>query len=76
MSPDEKPSASSPLSSPASDLEAAASAKERGAIRDLLAFMGENKKWWLTPIIVVLLLLGCLLLLASSGAAPFLYPLF
>ena len=57
-------------------LEAAASAKERGAFRDLLAFMGENKKWWLLPIIIVLALIGALLILASTGAAPFIYPLF
>ena len=57
-------------------LEAAASGSERGTFRDLLAFMGENKKWWLLPILIVLGLLGALLLLASTGAAPFLYPLF
>ncbi len=61
---------------PANALEAAASGAERGTFRDLLAFMGENKKWWLLPILIVLGLLGALLLLASTGAAPFLYPLF
>ena len=61
---------------PATSLEAAANAKERGALRDLLAFMGENKKWWLLPIVIVLVLIGALLLLASTGAAPFIYPLF
>lgn len=61
---------------PATQLEAAATARERGAIRDLLAFMGENKKWWLLPILIVLALIGALLLLAGTGAAPFLYPLF
>jgi len=63
-------------SAPATQLEAAATARERGAIRDLLAFMGENKKWWLLPILIVLALIGALLLLAGTGAAPFLYPLF
>ena len=27
-----------------------------GVVRELVAFIRENKKWWLTPIIVVLLL--------------------
>ena len=62
--------------SPEQSLEAAAAQKERGALRDLLAFMGENKKWWLLPIIIVLVVIGALLILAGTGAAPFLYPLF
>jgi hypothetical protein len=70
------PAKSAEPSSPATQLEVAATAPGRGAIRDLLAFMGENKKWWLLPIVIVLVLIGALLLLAGTGAAPFLYPLF
>lgn len=75
MTPDvtEKPAETT---DPAKALETAASGAERGVIRDLFAFMGENKKWWLLPILIVLGLLGALLLLAGTGAAPFLYPLF
>lgn len=65
-----------PATDAAQALEVAASARERGAFRDLLAFMAENKKWWLLPILIVLVLIGALLLLAGTGAAPFLYPLF
>ena len=71
------PQDESPVASPAADrLEAAADAKDRGVLRELFAFMAENKKWWLIPILVVLLLIAGLLVLASTGAAPFIYPLF
>jgi hypothetical protein len=47
-----------------------------GVLRELWAFMRQNKKWWITPIVALLLLLGALMILAGSSAAPFLYPLF
>ena len=47
-----------------------------GVVRELVAFIRENKKWWLTPIIVVLLLFGVLLVLGGTAAAPFIYTLF
>ncbi len=46
-------------------------------LRDLWAFMRENKKFWLAPIIVVMVLLGGLIILAQGSAvAPFIYTLF
>jgi hypothetical protein len=46
-------------------------------LRDLLAFMKEEKKFWLAPAIVVLLLVGILVILAQfSAIAPFIYTLF
>jgi hypothetical protein len=75
MAPD-APEDPAPATDAAKTLEVAASAPDRGTFRDLLAFLGENKKWWLLPILLVLALVGALLLLAGTGAAPFLYPLF
>ncbi len=46
-------------------------------LRDLWAFMRENKKFWLAPIIVIMVLLGGLIILAQGSAvAPFIYTLF
>ena len=60
----------------ASVFEAASTARPRGAVSDLWAFLRENKKWWLLPILLLLLLLGGLLLLSGTAAAPFIYTLF
>ncbi len=46
-------------------------------LRDLWAFMKEEKKFWLAPAIVVLLIVGVLVILAQfSAVAPFIYTLF
>ena len=37
-------------------------------LKDLWAFMRENKKFWLAPIIVVMVLLGGLIILAQGSA--------
>ncbi len=58
------------------EFAAQAQAEERGLVRELAAFLRDNKKWWLAPILVVLLLVGVLLVLASTAAAPLIYPLF
>lgn len=50
--------------------------QNRSFLRDLLAFMVENKKWWLVPVVVVLLVLGALVALGGTSAAPFIYTLF
>lgn len=50
--------------------------KEPGLLRDLFAFMRQNKKWWLVPIVVVLVLMGALIILGGTGAAPFIYSFF
>ena len=46
-------------------------------IRELLAFLVENKKWWIAPIVILLLALSVLLVLTEGSAlAPFIYALF
>ena len=47
-----------------------------GTVRELIAFLRENKKWWLAPIILAMLLLALTAYLSSSAAAPFIYSLF
>lgn len=56
--------------------QAAADTRERGLVRDLFAFLKENKKWWVLPIVVTMLLLAVAAWLSSSAAAPFIYTLF
>jgi hypothetical protein len=50
--------------------------KNPSFFRELIQFMGQNKKWWLIPIVVVLVLMGALLILGGTAAAPFIYTLF
>jgi len=46
-------------------------------IKDITAFIRQERKWWMIPLIAVLLIVGTLLVFAtSSPLAPFLYPLF
>ena len=46
-------------------------------VREVLAFLKEEKKYWMAPIVLVLLLFGFLLVFAESSAlAPFIYTLF
>lgn len=51
-------------------------AKNASLVREILGFLGENKKWWLLPVMGMLLLLGLLVLLSTTAAAPFIYTLF
>jgi hypothetical protein len=47
------------------------------SIKDLWAYLRQNKKWWLTPLIIVLLLIGFLLVIGGSSVlSPFIYSLF
>ena len=50
--------------------------KNPGVLRDLIAFLMQNKKWWLVPVVIVTLLVGALIVLGSTVAAPFIYTLF
>jgi Family of unknown function (DUF5989) len=61
---------------PPKDALAGAAGYRPGLVRELFAFILDNKKWWLIPILVVLLVLGLLVVLSSSGLAPFLYTVF
>jgi len=46
-------------------------------IKELWAFLRQNKKLWLLPIIMVMVMLGGLLVLAQGSImAPFIYTLF
>ncbi len=46
-------------------------------LRQVVAFVGQEKKYWFAPILIVLVLFGLLLVFAQSSAlAPFIYTLF
>ncbi len=46
-------------------------------VKELCAFLWQNKLWWMVPIVLVFLLLGVLVLFAQSSAVvPFIYTLF
>jgi hypothetical protein len=60
----------------ADDFTRKASEPRVGLMRELVAFMAENKKWWLAPILISILVLGALVMLGGTAAAPFIYPLF
>ena len=46
-------------------------------VRELMAFLWENKLWWMMPIVIILLLLGVLIAFTSSSSVvPFIYTLF
>ena len=48
-----------------------------GILRDLVAFVFENKKFWLLPILAVTLILAVIIILSSNAAiAPLIYTLF
>jgi Family of unknown function (DUF5989) len=53
-----------------------AEAQNHSLVGDMIAFLGQNKKWWLLPILVAFLLIGVTVLLAPTAAAPFIYPFF
>jgi hypothetical protein len=50
--------------------------KNTSLAREILGFLGANKKWWLLPVMGMLLVLGALVLLSTTAAAPFIYTLF
>ena len=46
-------------------------------LRQLFAFLWQERLWWMIPMLLVLLLLSVLLLFTQSSAvAPFIYTLF
>ena len=46
-------------------------------LRELWAFLRQEKKYWLAPILLAFLLFGLLLVFAQGSAvAPFIYTLF
>jgi hypothetical protein len=45
-------------------------------LRELVGFLGKNKKWWLLPILGTFLVVGMLVLLSTTAAAPFIYTFF
>ncbi|MCC7084071.1 MAG: hypothetical protein IT427_03580 [Pirellulales bacterium] len=60
----------------AKEFEQQAASSTPSMVREILAFLGQTKKWWLTPVVLMLLFLGVILVLGASGAAPFIYTLF
>ena len=46
-------------------------------IKELLAFLWENRLWWIIPFVIVLVLVGLLIVFAqTSPVTPFMYALF
>jgi NAD/NADP transhydrogenase beta subunit len=46
-------------------------------IKELFAFLWQNKLWWMAPIVIIFLLMGILIIFAQSSAVmPFIYALF
>ncbi len=46
-------------------------------LKELMAFLWENKLWWMIPLVVVFVLLGLLIIFTQSSAVlPFIYTLF
>jgi hypothetical protein len=46
-------------------------------IRELLAFLWQNKLWWMIPMVVIFILLGFFIIFTQSAAVvPFIYTLF
>ena len=46
-------------------------------LRELIAFMVENKKLWMLPVVIVMLVPGGLMILAKGSAlAPLIYTIF
>lgn len=46
-------------------------------MKDLFAYLWNNKKWWLIPPVVVIVLVGILIFIsASTPVSPFIYMLF
>lgn len=54
----------------------AAADKDRGIVREFVAFMAENKVWWMAPILVVLGIVAVLLVITATPVGAFLYPFF
>jgi Family of unknown function (DUF5989) len=42
-----------------------------GLVRELWAWLRDNKKWWLSPIVVVLLFVSFFVFLSGTAIAPF-----
>ncbi len=46
-------------------------------IKDLFAFLWQEKSWWLLPIVAVLILLSILIIITGNSViTPFIYVLF
>jgi hypothetical protein len=46
-------------------------------MKDILAFIWENKKWWLIPPVVIFILFGALIFFSTATpVSPFIYALF
>lgn len=58
---------------PVHEIEQLARAPRTGLLRELVAFLRENRKWWLAPIVISVLLLGLLVLFGGGAAGPFVY---
>ena len=60
----------------ADDLARRAEASEINVVRELFAFVRQEKKWFLVPILVILLLAGLFVVLSGAAVAPVIYTVF
>jgi hypothetical protein len=60
----------------AKDFERQAATSTPTMFGEIMAFLGQTKKWWLAPIIMLLLVIAVFVALAATGAAPFIYTIF
>ncbi|HUD19972.1 MAG TPA: DUF5989 family protein [Patescibacteria group bacterium] len=52
-------------------------ASRSATLKELFAFLWENRLWWIIPFVVVVVLFGILIVLAqTSPVSPFIYTLF
>ena len=48
-----------------------------GTVKELLAFLWQERLWWMIPFVITLLVVAALLVFAqSSPVAPFIYTIF
>jgi len=58
------------------EFERASGESQKGIVRELIQFLGQNKKFWLIPLLLVFLALSLLIILGGTAAAPFIYAFF
>ena len=65
-----------PASAGADEFIRQAEATQPSQLREILAFVRQEKKWFLLPIILILLVAGLFVVLSGTAVAPFIYTIF
>lgn len=50
--------------------------RKSSVMRQLFAFLWQNKMWWMIPILLVMILLSAMIWLTQTAAIPYIYTLF